>query len=287
MTQNTDFTPDYLVIGHIAHDVTPQGPQLGGTVSFAARTAIAFGLRVGILTSTKPGEPLLQRLPPEATVISVPAEHTTTFENIYSDGVRTQYLYHRAETLTPDKLPPTWRKARLIHLGPIAYEIDPAMVTAFENGRICVTPQGWMRRRDSDGRVQTKRWAEAEQVLSQAALAVMSEEDIRHDPGLETFFAKLSQIMVLTRAERGGTVYQDGGSWDFPAYPMAQVDPTGAGDIFATALHIVLAQSGSLEYATQIAARLAGLSVGRVGVASAPTPQEIAEALKTTADPDN
>jgi sugar/nucleoside kinase (ribokinase family) len=169
----------------------------------------------------------------------------------------------------------------LIHLGPIAYECDPALVTAFENGRICVTPQGWMRRREPDGRVKTKRWAEAEQVLSRAVLAVMSEEDIRHDPSLEAFFAKLSQIMVLTRAERGGTVYQNGGSWDFPAYPMNQIDPTGAGDIFAAALHIVLAQSGSLEYAVQIAARLAGLSVSRVGPASAPTPQEIQEALET------
>ena len=48
----TDFVPDYLFIGHIAHDITPAGPQLGGTVSYGAHTAAAFGLRVGILTST-------------------------------------------------------------------------------------------------------------------------------------------------------------------------------------------------------------------------------------------
>lgn len=282
MTDITELVPDYLVVGHIAHDITPQGPQLGGTVSFAARTAIAFGLRVGILTSTKPDEPLLAKLPPEAMVISIPAENTTTFENQYKNSERTQYLYHRAETLTPEMLPPAWRKASLIHLGPIAYEIDPAMVPAFENGRICVTPQGWMRRREPDGRVKTKPWDEAEYILSRAVLAVMSEEDIRHDPSLETVFAKLVQLMVLTRAERGGTVYQNGGSWDFPAYPVTQVDPTGAGDIFAAALHIMLAQSGNLDYAIQIAARLAGISVSRVGSASAPTPQEVQAALETT-----
>jgi sugar/nucleoside kinase (ribokinase family) len=139
-----------------------------------------------------------------------------------------------------------------------------------------------MRRRDPDGRVQTKPWVEAEYILGRAVLAVMSEEDIRHDPSLEALFAQFSQLMVLTRAERGGTVYQSGGSWDFPAYPMAQVDPTGAGDIFAAALHIMLAQSGNLEYAIQIAARLAAISVSRVGLASAPNSQEVQEALETS-----
>ena len=42
---------DYLVIGHVAHDLTPQGPRLGGTVAYSALTAQALGLRVGIVTA--------------------------------------------------------------------------------------------------------------------------------------------------------------------------------------------------------------------------------------------
>ena len=42
---------DYLVIGHAAHDLTPSGARLGGTVAFSALTARALGLRVGIVTS--------------------------------------------------------------------------------------------------------------------------------------------------------------------------------------------------------------------------------------------
>ena len=42
---------DYLVIGHLTEDVTPAGSRLGGTAAFAALTARAFGLRVGIVTS--------------------------------------------------------------------------------------------------------------------------------------------------------------------------------------------------------------------------------------------
>lgn len=279
MSVPNDFIPDYLLIGHIAHDVTPQGPQLGGTVSYAARTAVAFGLRVGILTSTQPGEPLLTRLPPQAVVLSVPAEHTTTFDNRYANGVRTQYMYHRAQTLGPDLLPPAWRKARLVHLGPIAYEIEPDIVSAFENSPICVTPQGWMRRREPDGRVQTVTWDTADQVLPRAALTVLSEEDIRHDPGLIHEFARLAPLVVLTRAERGGTIYHNGTSWDFPAEPADQVEPTGAGDVFATALHIAYHQTGSFDRAIRIAAFLAAQSVRRVGLASAPTAEEIAQAF--------
>lgn len=270
--------PDYVVIGHIAHDVTPQGPQLGGTVSYAAHTAAAFGLRVGILTSTAPDEPLLAALPPNATVIRVPAEHTTTFENIYDGGNRTQYIRHRAALLDPSALPPTWRKARLVHLGPIAYEIDPALMLAFEGSRICVTPQGWMRQREPDGRVSTVAWTSTSQVLPHAALTVLSEEDIRHDPGLEQTFAALAPLLIVTRGKHGGTIYQDGTRRDFAAYPANEVNPTGAGDIFATVLHIMLEQSDDLDRAVTAAAQLAGQSVTRSGLDGVPTPQEIAQA---------
>ena len=45
---------DYLVIGHVAHDLTPEDPRLGGTVAYSALTARALGLRVGILTASGP-----------------------------------------------------------------------------------------------------------------------------------------------------------------------------------------------------------------------------------------
>jgi sugar/nucleoside kinase (ribokinase family) len=272
------FVPDYLLIGHIAHDVTPEGPRLGGTVSYGAYTAVALGLRVAILTSTRPDEPLLQKLPPQVRVISIPAEHTTTFDNRYTHGRRTQYMYHRALTLTPDMLPPAWRQARLVHLGPIAYEVDPAFATAFENSPICVTPQGFMRYREPDGLVRTVPWAAAEQVLSRARLTVLSEEDIRHDPGLETVFARIAPLMVMTRAERGCTVYQHGQGRDFPADQVEQVEPTGAGDIFAVALHIALDRLGDLDRAVRVATYLAGRSVTRIGFDSAPKPDEVEEA---------
>lgn len=280
MTVTADFIPDYLLIGHIAHDVTPQGPRLGGTVSYGAHTAAAFGLKVAILTSTKPGEPLLENLPPDVQVVSIPAAHTTTFENRYNGNARTQYLHHRARTLTPDMLPPAWRHAGLIHLGPIAYEVDPAFCAAFNGGPICVTPQGFMRQREPDGLVTAIPWESAAQVLPRARLTVLSEEDIQHDPGLETVFAGLAPLLIVTRAERGGTIYDDGDHLHFPAHSVPLNDPTGAGDIFAVAMHIALDRLGDRDRAVQVATYLAGQSVTRVGFDSAPTPDEVAAAWR-------
>ena len=45
---------DYLVIGHVAHDLTPEGFRLGGTTAYSALTAQALGLRVGIVTASGP-----------------------------------------------------------------------------------------------------------------------------------------------------------------------------------------------------------------------------------------
>ncbi len=277
--------PDYVLIGHISHDLTPQGPRLGGTVSYGAHTAHAFGLRVGILTSADPRDPVLADLPPDVALVNVEAEHSTTFENRYQGNARTQFMYHRAHTLTPEMLPETWRAARLVHLGPIADEVAADFVGAFPNARICVTPQGWMRARAADNRVLTRDWAEAEQVLPRCALAVLSEEDIRHAPELAERYAQLAPLLVLTRAERGGTVYQRGRTFDFAAYTVEHpLDPTGAGDVFTTALHIALAELGDLERALRVAAYVAARSVTRVAWAGAPTAEEVARAWQLAAE---
>ncbi len=277
--------PDYVLIGHISHDRTPQGARLGGTVAYGARTVRAFGLRVGVLTSADPRDPVLADLPSDVELVNVAAEHSTTFENRYEGNVRTQWMYHRAHPLTPDMLPSAWRAARLVHLAPIADEVAADFAAAFEGARLCVTPQGWMRRRASDNRVLTRDWADAEQVLPRCALAVLSEEDIRHAPELEQRYARLAPLFVLTRAERGGTVYHAGQAHDFAAYPVARtVDPTGAGDIFTTALHIALARLGELGAALRVATYLAAQSVTRVGLEGAPTVDEVARAWQFAAE---
>ncbi len=81
---------DYLLIGHLTVDITPNGNCLGGTVVYSALTARALGLSVGIVTSwgAEISAAPLDGIP----IVSFPSERSTTFENSYSDHGRTQRM---------------------------------------------------------------------------------------------------------------------------------------------------------------------------------------------------
>src|SRR5512139_217191 len=105
---------DYLVIGHVAHDLAPEGPRLGGTAAYSALTARALGLRVGVVTASGP-ETSLAPLK-DISVLSLESPRSTTFENIYTEHGRLQYLRAQAERIDFNRVPESWRGASIIHL---------------------------------------------------------------------------------------------------------------------------------------------------------------------------
>lgn len=266
---------DYLLIGHLTADLHTTGRVAGGTVAYAARTAWAFGLRVGVVTSAAPNEGLLAALTPYAEVIVIPSDHTTTFENRYTPAGREQVIHAIATPITPDAIPQMWRSAPLVHLAPIADEVDPHIAALFAGSRVMATLQGWLRRWDQTGRVYFKRLHDLN-ALRSLDLIVLSAEDIREAPELEQDLAKVANGVFITQAEQGGVYYQRG---QWARYTTPQVDgihPTGAGDIFATSLFAAWQRTDDLARSAQIAAQLAAISVTRVGLDSAPTPAEVA-----------
>ncbi len=272
--------PDYLLIGHITADLTPTGRQLGGTVSYAARVAAAFGLRVGVLTSAALNEPLLREIEPYIHDLHVlPAATTSTFENIYEPAGRLQYIRGVAATLSPEAIPPDWRAAPLVHLAPLTGEVHPLMAGCFPHSTVMLTLQGWLRQWDSSGRVSFKRWFDPD-ILRDIDIVVFSEEDIHEAPELEREFAGVVEHLFVTRAERGGTYYQRGVATSYKTPLVKQIHPTGAGDIFASALLAGAARlQGDVRSAIRVAAQLAAISVTRVGLDSAPTAAEVELAL--------
>lgn len=273
-----DPTPiDYLVIGHITQDILPDGGRvLGGTVSYASLTAAALGRTVGIVTSASE-DTNLTPLNTSATLVRRPALTTTTFENVYVNGHREQYVYTPAAPLTPDAIPQSWHKTPVVHLGPIMRECDPSLADHYAGKAFLgITPQGWMRSSDDRGRVFPIAWAEAGHLLPLASAVVLSIEDIGGDWNLATRFAQQTRVLIVTCGWDGGTLFLDGQPTTFPAVPVTQVDPTGAGDIFATAFFIAMASGAHPLPATTFAACLAARSVTRVGLASTPQPDEVA-----------
>lgn len=256
---------DYLVIGHITQDVTPAGNLVGGTVSYSGRVAQALGCQTAVLTSCKPDYAGVAELT-GLTVEVIPSTHTSTFENIYRENGRTQMLYTPADPIQVQHLPADWVNTAVVHLGPVANEVDPAFMRQFPNSVVGLTPQGWLRRWMADGRVYAREWPEAEQYLPLADVVILSEEDLL-DEAMLPRYRQASQLLIMTENVRGCTVFAGGEVRQIPAPAVTLVEPTGAGDIFAASFLTRYAQNGrnpwqAAEFANQIAAQ----SVTQVGL---------------------
>ena len=264
---------DYLVIGHITVDLTPQGPRLGGTAAYAALTAHALGLRVGVVTSWG------SELPAEALdhiqVVNYPSEKSTTFENVRTPAGRVQYVRAIASGLEYYHIPEPWRSADIVHLGPVAQEVEPSLARNFSSSFLGVTPQGWLRHWGSDGRVRSTEWPEAPFVLDKAGAAVVSIEDIDGSEARIEEMAASCHLLAVTEADMGARLFWNGDVRRFRAPAVKEVDATGAGDVFAAAFFYRLYTTRDPWEATRFAVQLSAVSVTRSGLKAIPTTEEI------------
>jgi hypothetical protein len=264
----------YLTVGHVAKDLTPEGHRLGGSVAYAALTAQAMGYAPGIVTAHADDLDLSP-----LTTVNVHrklSSASTTFENIYGAQGRTQFLRARAEPLLAADVPTEWLRAPLLHLGPLTGEIEIAHFAEFTNVFIGLTAQGLLRAWDGDGRVFRTDWLEAVSMLPRLSAAVLSIEDVRGDWEVIERWARVANVLTLTEGARGCTVFVKGeGARQFSAPSQIEVDPTGAGDIFAAAYFIHLYETQDPWAAARVANHLASISVTRVGLAGVPTPDEV------------
>lgn len=275
MLTRSYFEPiDYLVIGHLTKDLTPTGPRTGGTASFSSLTAQALGLRVGIVTACSPD--LDRHALHGIDIVINPSEVSSTFENVYTDSGRIQFCYKQAPKLDVSSVPEAWRETPIVHLGPIAQEITPALTRAFPKSLLGLTPQGWLRTWDEKtGRVAPCEWPEARYMLGNSEAAVISVEDIQGNEALVEEMASAIKILVVTEGANGARVFWNGDVRHFQPPKMVEVDATGAGDIFAAAYFIRLKATHDPWEAARFATKLAAYSVTRTGLDSIPSQSEI------------
>jgi len=269
--------PDFLVIGHVTKDLTDKGYQPGGTLVYSGLTARNLGRRVGVITSAGPDLDLAQILK-DIEVVCLSSLVTTTFRNIYEEGGRRQCVCAVAERIAAGDVPRAWREVPIVHLGPIAGEIGGEMIDLFSSSLLGVTPQGWLRRWDEQGRVFPRQWIEAGKLLARVDVLVLSEEDLAGEARTLRSQLGVPRVTVVTEGVRGATVHHQGRTLHFPARKTTIVDPTGAGDIFAAAFLVRLAETDDPYEAARFANVAASLSVERAGIASVPNRAQI-EAL--------
>ncbi len=264
-----------LIVGHCCHDIYEGSYILGGSAAYAAILSNTLGLDTQILTSFGEDFQFANFIESYGIKISnVSSSETTVFENIYKDGIRIQYIHNRGSSIGVNNLPDFETPHSLVLLAPIADEIDLALCQLFPQSIVCATVQGWLRTWDESGRISSKvmNWEK----LVGIHILFLSVEDI---VDLELHLPVLRHhvpIVVVTNGSKGADLYHGENKTNYPAFPVSEVDPTGAGDSFAIGFLISYLESKNLDDAMIFGHALASLNVEVLGI-SLPSKKKIYE----------
>ncbi len=268
--------PDFVVVGHITLD-TANGSALLGGAAYSALAASRLGRRVGLFTSygpdLKPGPDL-----DEVQVMARSTPRSTVFRNSYRAGRREQRVLSASLPLNQAEIPPTWRQAAIVHLAPMVGEVGPEFLEAFPGALMGASTQGWVRRIGPEGVVEPSPWAWSDQALSRLDAVIFSLEDVAGDEALILRWAAQARCLVLTEGKRGAWVYCHGEKRHIKAFRVAKVvDPTGAGDVFASAFLVKWAEGMDPFQAAAFAGVAASFVVEHQGLAGVPTLAQLEE----------
>jgi sugar/nucleoside kinase (ribokinase family) len=280
--------PGYVVIGHVTKDLLADGGAIaGGTALYSALTAERLGASAAMVTSLAPADLDLLRLPRAEGVrcATKAASATTTFANHYQGQHRWQEVHAVADRLTFADVPPAWRSTPILHLGPVAQEIDPTLPWSelFPDALIGVTPQGWLRNWENAGRVIPVDWTAAAQLLPATHVLVMSAEDVGNNTELLLRYVRLAPLAVVTAGADPATIYDHGREVaTVPARPATPIDFTGAGDVFTTGFLVRYRETGDPIAAADFAHAVAASAIEAEGATGIPTRGEVEERMRNT-----
>jgi sugar/nucleoside kinase (ribokinase family) len=253
-------SPDFVAIGHVTLDRFGESMRPGGSALYAAVTAHRLGLSVGLLTSHGDDFPL-EVIPPKIEVVSVPAEETTVFEHRHEPGGRVSHVRAVASPLTVADVPEDWRDTPLTLLAPVIDEVDPMIATLFTDGAVGAAAQGWVRHVQPDGLVIPRPWQSPERLLQSVQALFLSREDILGQEAAVVEWFQRMPVGVLTADRVGALLFVNGERYEVQPRPANEVDPTGAGDVFAATFMIQYQRNGDPWLAAAAAACAGSLAV--------------------------
>ncbi len=212
----------------------------------------------------------------DITVEAVPAESVTRFENLYSEGARRQRLIQMGEPLSRRQL------SRAVTLPANVFLVAPALqeVPSRLNSSAPVSGlalQGPLRRIAADGHAHPRPDAllAVQKLVCRGQFAFLSEEDALAADELAARLARAGTPVFVTRGRRGASLFTGETRSDFTAFETSEIDPTGAGDCFATAFLLRLAETESRPDAIRYALAAGALAVTRPGLEGIPSRREI------------
>jgi 1D-myo-inositol 3-kinase len=260
---------EYTTVGHVTADVMRDGSrQPGGSAFYSALQAARLGCRTLILTQGVPREieELMEPYRGEFELRVLPAEHTTTLHTEGFGAARTQRLLDWAGPIAEGQMVET----AILHLAPVARETPPRWRGAAEF--VGLTPQGLLR-----------YWSqkESEIFLAPPAAAlipaslqavVLAEHERDSCATLIADAIGIGATVAITAGEADTTILRAGAEPLAVEVPVVDGlrDDIGAGDVFAAAFFIALAEGrpagAAAGFANAAAAvRIQGSGAGAIG----------------------
>jgi sugar/nucleoside kinase (ribokinase family) len=265
---------DYTTLGHVTIDIFADGSrQPGGTAFYSALQAARLGRRARIVTRGRPSElkellePYLAEL--ELTILAAP--HTTTLQTSGSGAARRQRMMAWAGPLAQDIAV----DSAILHLAPVARETP----TRWHGHQAFVglTPQGLVRRWSGAGGVisllaRPDEGSDDAQATGEPpppgrgvaeALAgadgydaiVVSDEERACCEELIAAATRGGAVAAITAGPRPTTILlPDGRALQSPVASIQETrTDLGAGDVFAAAFFVSLAEGSTPDQAAAFA----------------------------------
>ena len=247
----TPPTIDVVHVGSAARDLTdedPRGWRLGGGASYSALTTARLGLRTAAIVGVDPAAATASELDllrsAGVELRLVPLDEGPIFHNLETPAGRVQTCLATGQPLAVPSIPASWLRAPAWSMVPVAGELDASWASAIDPGAF--VSLGWqgMLRDLVAGQETRRRPPAGSRLLDRANLVGVS----RHDLETGTRLVELLRLLrpgtdlVVTEGPAGGRVVRLGADGRARTRPYAalaparEVDPTGAGDVFLSAL---------------------------------------------------
>jgi sugar/nucleoside kinase (ribokinase family) len=273
---------DYTTVGHVTVDVMADGTRrAGGSAFYAALQAARLGARARIVTRGVRAEieELLEPYLDELELEVIESERTTTLQTWGEGPARAQRMLAWAGEISADvRLDTT-----VAHLAPVARETPVSWLGRAEF--VGVTPQGLVRDwSGADGRV-VPRPLDLALLPARCDAIVFSQSERECCAALLEPGRARAPIVAVTAAANAVELHLPRGEVAHVEVPSVEqmCDDIGAGDVFAAAFFVELAQGETPSGAAAVANAAAAVRIGAGGAAAIGDRRRVQERAATVA----
>lgn len=255
-----------IVVGHITLDEFNGKLIPGGSAYYCSQTYAALGAEVKLISIV--GEDFHSDEVFDGIDTFVKRQgKTTQFKNIYKkDAPREQISLAQAASIQPDDMPEDFKDCDVLHLVPVLGEVEILpWVHHIKAKFVAVGLQGWLRKINSSNVVLSKICGLTDEEYKKIHILCMSEDDIKDQPELLHKVISKVPVVALTHGSKGYDIYRSSVPKSYGVYSTKEVDPTGAGDVFASGLVFGMASGKSDLEAGHLGAGLASVIIEEVG----------------------